>query len=78
MKKVSIASSITRIEGRAFQQCTNLKTIKLPDGLTYIGWWAFSSCSKLNNVKIPDSVTQIDEYALFIIENMMIRRLLLL
>ncbi|MDE6760731.1 MAG: leucine-rich repeat domain-containing protein [Lachnospiraceae bacterium] len=63
LKKVSIASSVTRIEGRAFQQCTSLKTIKLPDGLTYIGWSAFNSCSKLNNVKIPDSVTQIDEYA---------------
>lgn len=40
----------TKIMDRAFQNCSNLKVITLPEGLETINLNAFSDCSKLNSV----------------------------
>ena len=47
----------------AFEGCTSLTSITLPENLISIGSWAFSGCSSLTKVTIPDSVTAIWEFA---------------
>ena len=54
---------VTVIEG-AFQDCTSLESISLPDGLTTIGWCAFEGCTGLESINLPDGLTTIG-YAAF-------------
>ena len=49
------------IDGRAFSENENVKTVKLPSSVTYIGEWAFSGCTSLTEITIPSSVTYIGE-----------------
>ncbi|WP_295214545.1 leucine-rich repeat protein [Ruminococcus sp.] len=51
------------IANEAFQDCTNLTSVVIPDGVTSIGKSAFAGCESLVSVIIPDSVTYIGEDA---------------
>ena len=55
---------VTGIKAFAFSECTDLKSVIIPEGVTYIGQDAFSSCSGLKSVSIPGSVETI-EYCAF-------------
>ena len=50
---------VTQIGYDAFNDCTELTSITIPDGVTIIGNSAFSDCTSLETVTIPNSVTQI-------------------
>lgn len=41
----------------AFENCSQIESITVPDGVTEIGPYAFNNCSELSNIYIPDSVT---------------------
>ena len=47
------------VGGCAFEGCTALISITIPDSVTSIGNGAFNGCSSLESVTIPDSVTSI-------------------
>ncbi len=51
---------VTSIGDRAFQNCTSIITVTIPDDVTSIGNWAFNNCNKLTSINIPDGVTIID------------------
>ncbi len=53
--RIGVSSSV---DG-AFQLCSNLTSITIPDGVTSIGQYAFRGCTSLTSITIPDSVTTI-------------------
>ena len=55
--------SVTTIGDFAFDGCTSLTDITIPDSVTTIGNSAFSSCTSLSGITIPDSVTTIGHSA---------------
>ncbi len=50
---------VTKIANKAFNECTNLKKVTIPDSVTSIGNSAFNSCSSLTSVTIGNGVTSI-------------------
>ena len=56
------AYSVTSIGDYAFQYCSALTSVTIPNSVTSIGEWAFGYCY-LTSVTIPNSVTSIGDYA---------------
>ena len=54
-----ITYSVTSIPYKAFDYCTNLTNITIPNSVTSIEDSAFEGCSNLASVTIPDSVTSV-------------------
>ena len=50
-------------EDKAFQGCTGITSIVIPDSVISIDRSAFSGCTSLTEIVIPDSVTEIGNYA---------------
>ena len=59
----STTYSVTTIGDQAFQSCSRLTSVTIPDSVTSIGEEAFDGCTGLTSVTIPESVTSIGEYA---------------
>ena len=56
----SDASNLTSIDGGAFNNCSSLKTLVLPNRLRHIGQSAFSNCTSLTTVTLPDDLEFVD------------------
>lgn len=50
---------VTSIGERAFEECSNLTSVSIPNTVTSVGTNAFNGCYKLTSVTIPDSVTKL-------------------
>ena len=57
--------SVTSIGNNAFEGCTGLTSIEIPNSVTSIGKRAFEDCTGLTSVTIPNSVTSIGWYAFY-------------
>ena len=54
---------VTSIGYNAFNGCTGLTSVKIPNSVTSIGECAFYRCTGLTSVEIPNSVTRIGDNA---------------
>jgi len=57
--------SVTSIADGAFEYCSGLTSVTIPNSVTSIGNSAFSGCDKLTSITIPNSVTSIGGYAFY-------------
>ena len=57
--------NVTSIREYAFQNCTGLTSITIPNSVTSIGGSAFGECTGLTSVTIPNSVTSINQSAFY-------------
>ena len=57
-----VREGTTRINGFAFEGCTGLVSITIPNSVTSIGNYAFSGCTSLTSITFPDSITGIGLY----------------
>ena len=64
LNKVNLPSTIKKIEGSAFFNCTALEEIKIPEGCTEIGGYAFYDCTSLKELIIPSTIKELSNFAL--------------
>lgn len=64
-KNSEILAGITKICDNAFNGCSTLTSITIPNSVKYIGFSAFENCTGLTSINIPSSVTDIDVYAFY-------------
>ena len=57
--------SVTTIGDSAFDYCSSLTSITIPNSVTSIGSGAFGDCSSLTSITIPNSVTSIGKSAFY-------------
>ncbi|MBR3979681.1 MAG: leucine-rich repeat domain-containing protein [Bacteroidales bacterium] len=55
--------SVIAIDREAFEDCTGLTSITIPNSVTSIGYGAFANCTRLTSVTIPNSVEKISSSA---------------
>lgn len=63
LKEVILTDNVTSIGEHAFEECSNLTSITIPNSVTSIGGSAFINCNNLTYVNIPNSVKSIGSWA---------------
>ena len=71
-KTYAVPDTVTELYESAFDGCTNLTGITLPNGLEIIGDYALLGCSALTDINIPDSVTKIGDLNFYKNENIQV------
>ena len=59
----AIPYGVIKIDEFAFDNCSELTNIEIPNSVTGIGFRAFRGCNNLTTIKIPDSVNYIGQRA---------------
>ena len=62
--------SVTSIGWCAFNGCSGLTSVTIPESVTSIGGSAFNGCSGLESITIPNSITRVGDYAFQYCENL--------
>ena len=58
-------TGLSSINSDAFEGCTSLTSVTIPNNVTSIGGNAFGNCSSLTSITIPSSVTSIGSHAFY-------------
>ncbi len=61
--QINLSNGTTGIAGYAFQDCSGLTSVEIPNTVITINDRAFERCSGLTSVEIPNSVTSIGRWA---------------
>jgi hypothetical protein len=62
LSRVVLPDSLQIIDG-AFQDCSSLTEVNIPDSVHTIGWYSFAGCSNLAEINIPAGIKQIGRFA---------------
>ena len=65
LKNVKIGEGTEIIDYLAFENCTNLMSITLPNSITHIKDEAFRNCTNLTNIQLPYNLTEIGDDAFY-------------
>ena len=57
---IAVTEGTTMIVGEAFDGCTGLVSITIPNSVTSIGSYAFDGCTSLTSITIPNGLTRIE------------------
>ena len=57
---------VAKIGESAFEDCTTLTSVSIPDSVTHIGPYSFTNCAAIKNITIPNSVVEIGECAFYL------------
>ena len=60
-----VVCNVTKIGNDAFEYCSKLTSIEIPNSVTSIGHSAFYACDGLTSIEIPNSVTSIGNEAFY-------------
>ena len=63
LKKIEIPGRVNTIISFAFNECRELKTVRLNEGTKKIMAWAFKNCTALTDIYVPASVQEISDKA---------------
>ena len=55
--------TVTSIGASAFEDCTSITSVTIPDSVKSVGKWAFEGCTGLTSIEIPNSVTSMEKGA---------------
>ena len=61
--KVILPHTIRKINAYAFEWCTEIESVEIPEGCVFIGNSAFSTCENLSDVILPKTMEYIDTSA---------------
>lgn len=56
IRRVRICVGMESVGDCAFQNCTSLKEVELPETLVYLGVYSFRGCTALRDVKLPEGI----------------------
>lgn len=59
LKRYTIPTNLIEIHSRAFEDCTELYSVKLHDKISYIGMEAFIRCEALKEIELPPMIDHI-------------------
>ncbi|HAD55770.1 MAG TPA: hypothetical protein DCG10_11425 [Lachnospiraceae bacterium] len=56
IRRVRICTGLESVGDCAFQNCTSLEEVELPETLVYLGVYSFRGCTALKDVKLPEGI----------------------
>ena len=62
--------TVTEIGSEAFNYCSSLTSVHLPETITKIGWAAFYCCHNLTEINLPENLRVIETYAFYECSNL--------
>lgn len=74
VREIILSDGVVSIGDSAFQDCTKLSLISIPESVTRIGDNSFSGCSSLQSIDLPDNVEYIGVNAFRDIEKIYVNR----
>jgi len=63
---MTLSKNVVTLSDYAFSECSELKSVTIPDSVTSIGDHSFSDCTKLNSLSLGQSVASIGSSAFYL------------